>query len=129
MEFRIDDERVLKLSGGVGWVSVGMGLLLTLAPSTGAAILGWGERAALARAVGAADLIVGPGLLLDRARRTRWMQARALLSAAITLIYVLILTDPSGRSRRAVGMLGFMTAVTTTDYSLARRLRGVAVER
>ena len=56
------------------------------------------------------------------------MQARALLSAAIALIYVRILSDPPGRSRRAAGMLGLMAAVTATDYSLSRRLRDTAVE-
>ncbi len=127
MNLRTVDKRVQDLSVGIGWVSLGMGLLLTLAPSTGAALLGWQERVALARAVGAADLIVGPGLLLDRARRTRWMQARALLSAAITLIYVQIISDPSRRSRRTVGMLAFMTAVTTTDYSLSRRPKHVEI--
>ncbi|WP_166397545.1 hypothetical protein [Rubrobacter marinus] len=56
------------------------------------------------------------------------MQARALLSAAIALIYVLILYDPSRRSRRATGMFGFMIAATATDYSLSRRLADVAAE-
>lgn len=88
-----------------------------------------GARVSLARSIGAADLIVGPGLLLDRGRRTRWMQARAFLSAVITLVYAWILSDPSRRSRRAVGMLVLMTAVTTTDYSLWQRLKGVPVQR
>ena len=123
------DEHVQNFSVGVGWISLGMGLLLTLAPRSGAALLGWGDRVPLARAIGAADLIVGPGLLLDPARRTRWMQARALLSAAIALIYARTLSNPSGRNRRALCMLGLMTAVTATDYSLYRRLKSVASER
>lgn len=128
MVLRKVDKHVQGLSDVVGWGSLGMGILLTLAPGTGAALLGWKDRVSLARSIGAADLIVGPGLLLDRKRRTRWMQARALLSAAITLVYVWILSDPSRRSRRAVGMLGLMTAVTTTDYSLWQRLKDAAVE-
>ena len=119
------DKHLQSFSVGVGWVSLGMGLLLTLAPRSGAALLGWGDRVPLARIIGAVDLIVGPGLLLDRARRTGWMRARALLSAAIALIYVRILADPSRRNRRVVGMLGLMTAVTTTDYSLYRKLKKV----
>lgn len=122
MHMRLIDKHLQKLSTGVGCVSLGMGLLLTLAPRSAAALLGWGNREPLARAIGAADLIVGPGLLLDSTRRARWMHARALLSAAIALIYIWILSDPSWRSRRAIGMLGLMAAVTATDYSLYRRL-------
>ena len=123
MSSRRIDKHLQGLCVGVGWVSLGMGLLLTLAPRSGAALLGWEDRVPLARVIGAVDLIVGPGLLLDRARRTRWMGARVLLSAAITLVYVRIFSDPSGRSRRAASMLGLMGAVTATDCSLWRRLR------
>lgn len=122
MKPRWMDRHVQELSVVVGWVSLGMGLLLTLAPRTGVALLGWGDRVSLARVVGAADLLIGPGLLFDRRRRPRWMQARALLSAGIAVIYAWILSKPSQRSRRAAVMLGLMAAVTTTDYSLSRRL-------
>lgn len=32
------------LASGIGWVSLGMGLALTLAPRRSAAFLGWGDR-------------------------------------------------------------------------------------
>ncbi len=119
------DRHIHKLATGVGWISLGMGLFLTLAPYKSAAFLGWGDRTRLARIIGLSDLVIGPGLLLDRDRRYRWMQARALLSAAITLSYAWVLTSSPQQRNRASGMLTLMTSVTATDHLLSRRLRDI----
>ncbi len=117
------DERAQTLAAGVGWVSLGMGLALTLAPRGSAAQLGWGNRAALARVIGAADLIVGPALLLGR-NRERWMTARALLSAVITVAYARALASgTTPRKGRAVGGVVGMSVLTLMDHFLARQLR------
>ena len=91
-----------------------MGLFLTSAPCKSAAFLGWGDRTRLAHIIGLSDLIIGPGLLLDRDRRHLWMQARAPLSAAISLSYAWVLAGQSQQRNRASGILRLMTSVTAT---------------
>jgi hypothetical protein len=119
---RSSEGRTQRLATGVGWVSLGMGAAMTLAPRRSAALLGWADREGLARLVGGVDLMLGAGLLRGR-RRTRWMLARALLNAILCLIYARVLVE--GRPDRggpAVGA-GMMAALTLFDYSLSRRLR------
>ena len=118
------DGRVQELTTAVGWVSLMMGLALTLAPRRSAALLGLlgrDERVGLARAVGVADLVIGPALLFSR-YRARWMLARAILNAVIALIYARALKDRTPRRKRAVGGVVGMTVLTLTDYLLARRV-------
>ena len=110
------------LASGIGCISLGIGLALSLAPLKSAAFLGWGNRKALARVVGVSDLIVGAGLLLDR-RRSRWMLARALLNAVLAASYARVLGDEAPRRSHAQGGLIAMILLTVFDYSLWRRLR------
>ena len=120
------DGRVRELTTAVGWVSLGMGLALTLAPRRSAILLGLlgrDERVGLARAVGVADLVIGPALLLSR-YRARWMLARAILNAVIALIYARDARALKNRTpwrKRAVGGAVGMSVLTLTDYFLARR--------
>ncbi len=111
-----------ELALGVGWISVGIGLALTLAPRRGAAFLGWEDREGLARIIGASDLIVGTGLLLDRSR-PRWMLTRAFLNLVLAGSYVWVLAGGTARRKRAAGGLVMMVVLTVFDYSLSRRLR------
>ena len=96
---------------------------MTLDPRRSAGVLGWADRERLTRLVGSVDLILGAGLLLGR-RRARWMLARALLNAAIGLVYARVLAQGRPRRGRAGAGAGLMAALTVFDYSLARRLRG-----
>ena len=109
-----------RLATGVGWVSLVLGVAITLYPRGSANLLGWADRGALSRLVGAADLVLGAGLLLGR--RAGWMLARALLNAAICLVYLRVLKQ--GRARVGGTGAGLMAALTVFDYSLSRRLRG-----
>ncbi len=111
-----------ELALGVGWISLGIGFALTLAPQQSAAFLGWENREGLARVIGAGDLIVGTGLLLDR-RRSRWMLARAFLNVVLAGSYARVLADGTAWRNRAGGGLVLMTVLTVVDYSLALRLR------
>lgn len=110
---------------GIGWISLGIGLALTLAPGRSAALLGWEDREDLARVIGAGDLIIGTGLLADRSR-PRWMLARAFLNVVLAGSYARVLADGTARRRRAGGGLVLMAVLTVVDYSLSRRLRGGA---
>jgi hypothetical protein len=87
MVLRKVDVHKHELAAGVGLVSLGIGVALSFAPERTAALVGWGGRARLARVVGAADLVVGLGLLLGRRRRSEWMVARAFLNAVMASIY------------------------------------------
>lgn len=118
------DERAREFAVVVGLVSLGVGIALTLAPRSSAASLGWGSRTRLARAVGAADLIVGPALLFSRSR-AQWMLARALMNAALSGVYAWVLATGTPRRGRALGGLVGMSALAFTDYFMARRLRSV----
>lgn len=84
--------------------------------------LGWGDREKLARVIGAGDLIVGMGLLLDR-RRSRWMLARAFLNVVLAGSYARVLAGETARRHRAGGGLVLMAVLTVVDYSLSRRLQ------
>ncbi len=111
-----------RLSTGVGWVSLGLGVAMTLDPRRSAGVLGWADRERLTRLVGAVDVILGAGLLLGR-RRARWMLARALLNAAIGLVYARVLAEGRPRRGRAGAGTVLTIALTLFDYSLSRRLR------
>jgi hypothetical protein len=113
--------RTRRLATGVGWVTLVLGVAMTLDPRGSATLLGWADREGLARIVGAADLALGAGLLVGR-RRAGWMLARALLNAVIFYVYVRILTE--GRARAGGAGACLMAALTVFDYSLSRRLRG-----
>ncbi len=114
--------RLQELASIIGWISLGMGFALTLAPLRSAALLGWGTRGRLARAIGAGGLIVGLGLLLGR-RRSRWMLARAVLNAVLAATYARVLAGETPRQTRARGGLASMIGLTVFDYSLSRRLQ------
>ncbi len=126
MVLRKVDVHKHELAAGVGLVSLGIGLALSFAPDRTAALVGWGERARLARVIGAADLVVGLALLLGR-RRSEWMVARALLNAVMASIYAWVLTKGTPERRRAIGGLGLMSGLTATDYLLSLRLRDTGI--
>jgi hypothetical protein len=113
--------RAQRLATGVGWVSLVLGVALTFDPRRSANLLGWADREGPSRLVGAADMVLAVGLLLGR-RRAGWLLARALLNAAICLVYLRVLTE--GRARAGGAGAGLMAALTVFDYSLSRRLRG-----
>lgn len=115
-------------ASGVGWVSLGLGFALTLAPRESGSFLGLGDRERFARVIGVSDLVVGMGLLLDPSR-SRWMLARALLNVVIALGYASALMSGVPERNRATGGLALMTTLTFVDYSLSRSLREAEVAR
>ena len=121
---RKTDDLVRVLASGIGWISLGIGLALTLAPLKSASFLGMGYLKGSARVFGAVDLIVGTGLLLGR-RRSRWMSARALLNAVLAVGYARTLAVEKPPPIRARGGLIAMICLTVFDHTLSRRLRGI----
>jgi hypothetical protein len=111
-----------RLSTGVGWVSLGLGVAMALDPRRSANVLGWADRERLTRLVGAVDVILGAGLLLGR-RRARRMLARALLNAAIGLVYARVLAEGRPQRGRAGVGAGLMATLTVFDYPLSKRHR------
>lgn len=111
-----------KLVAGVGYISLGMGLFLTLFPGASRKFLGWESHEHLARIVGASDLILGAGLLLDR-RKAHWMLARSFLNVVIIATYANVLASESPRRKRVIGGIGMMAGPTVIDYLLWSRLR------
>ena len=114
-------DRSEPLAVGVGWVSLGFGFALTLAPRRSAAFLGWENREWLSRGIGAADLLVGAGLLSGR-DPARWMAARAFLNAVLALGYAGILKAGTPQPGRAKNWLGLTAALAAFDFALSRRL-------
>ncbi len=112
------------LGSGIGWVSLSLGLALTLASRKTAGLLGWGDRERLARVIGVADLIVGTGLLLSW-HPSRWMLARTLLNVVIGGAYTVVLKEGTSDRRRAIGGVCMMSALTVNDYYLSRCLREI----
>jgi hypothetical protein len=116
------DLQAQELATFVGWVSLEMGISLSLAPRRSARLLGWGERTRLAATMGVADLVIGPAILLGRTH-ARWLLVRATLNAVIALVYARVLMGGTPQRGRAVAGVVGMSILTFTDYSLARRLR------
>ena len=114
--------RAQGLSTVIGGISLTIGTVLTLVPQRGVRFLGWETHERAARFVGAADLVIGTGLLAAP-RRSRWMLARAALNVVIALIYIQTLADEIPRRKRTIGGLCLMAVLTVNDYSLSRSLR------
>lgn len=110
-----------KLVAGVGYISLGMGLGLTLFPKAGQKALGWENHRLLTRVVGAGDLILGTGLLLD-GKKSRWMLARSLLNLVIISTYARVLASEVPRRKRVISGSGMMAVPAVVDYLLWRHL-------
>jgi hypothetical protein len=118
------DHRARGLGVGIGWISLSLGVGLTLTPRKFAGLLGLGESKHLARAIGAADLVVGTGLLLSR-HPSRWMLARTLLNVVIGGAYAGVVSSGTPGRGRAIAGVCMMSALTANDYYLSRRLREI----
>ena len=108
------DHRARGLGVGIAWISLTLGIALTLAPRKTAGLLGWGGRVHLARVVGAADLVVGTGLLLSR-HPSRWVLARTLLNVVIGGAYTGLLVSGAPGRGCAIGGVCMMSALTAND--------------
>ena len=129
MQGRTQDRRPLRLARGLGWFSLGLGLLQTAAPRRFARAIGLhgnGRAPALVRLVGLRELAAAAGLLAG-GRRGAWLRARvagdamdlALLGAAL----------PGARRRGRVGAaLAGVAGIAVPDAVAARAHDGETEE-
>ena len=113
---RMTRERTERLADGVGWVTLGFGTALTVAPRRSARALGLGDRPVLAAVVGITDLGVGSGVLWGR-RRWAWMAARAALNIALVGCYATEANRAGGNSRARAGTIA-MASLSVVDTAL-----------
>ncbi|MBK1784280.1 hypothetical protein [Prauserella cavernicola] len=102
-----------RLANAVGAVTLAMGVALTAAPRRSAEVLRLGEHPRFARAVGAADLALAPGLLRRRPHWA-WLAVRTGLN--------LVIANHYRRENQAAPAAG-MAALTVVDGTLAAVLR------
>lgn len=110
------------LVNGLGWFSVGLGLLELLAPRQLAAPLGLEKRSGLVRSYGLRELAAGLGILLSR-RPAAWLWARAagdMLDMA-TVAQQLTSNDESVQKANSFAALA-IGAVAALDVYCAMRV-------
>jgi hypothetical protein len=110
----------------VGLITLGFGVVLTVAPRRSAAVLGLGNRPVLATVVGMTDLVVGSGVLWGR-RRWPWMTARAALNLALAACYGAEANRTGGGRRARAGIIA-MGSLTVVDAVLALALAARTAE-
>ncbi|GLI94497.1 hypothetical protein [Methylocystis echinoides] len=92
---------------GLGWFSVGLGLVEFLAPRRVAEPLGMSDRATLVQTYGLREMIAGLGILLSR-KPTAWLWARA----AGDILDMAALAPRMGSSNRSVQKANNLAALT-----------------
>ena len=110
------------LTRGIGWVSIGVGLALVVAPKWTVRAFGMGQRPSLGRFLGVRDLVVGVGLLCEQENLRPWLRARAVSDAGDATL--LLAGAVSGIFPRGRAMLGFVvaSAFSMFGFTLARQL-------
>ena len=107
---------------GLGWFSIGIGLVEMLAPRPIAKFLG-SKHPGLIRVFGARELAVGVGILALNKPKAPWLWARAggnaLDIAALTMTY-----NNNAATRQTVGFsLANVVAITALDLWCAQQLK------
>lgn len=110
-----------RATDAAGIVTVSIGAALMLAPARTTALLGLGDQRGRARAIGMADLALGP-LLLTKRPRWPWMSARATLNLIIAREYRAAARHQPGLRRARKGAMAMM-ALAVVDSATAEVLR------
>jgi hypothetical protein len=114
------DERTI--ARGVGGLSLGLGLAMTVAPARAAELTGMTGARPLVRFLGARDLVIGAGLVSGRAPRS-WAQARAVADTAdAAMLATGLVSGTFDRPRAALG-IGVAATFGALGFWLAGRLR------
>ena len=106
---------------GLGWFSIGLGLIEVAAPQRLERLLRIGDRRGLLRALGVRELMTGAAILMQR-KPTPWIWARV----AGDMMDVALLVAGLGKNRvqrsRIAGTVGVVTAITMLDLVCAQQL-------
>lgn len=111
-----------QVAKGLGWFSVGTGLLEIVSPGTLTRLLGVSDHSKLVRAYGGRELLAGVGLLTQPRAAALWVWFRVAGDVLdLATVGVASPDDPASRKRTA-STLAMLTAVTVTDVLCARAL-------
>lgn len=110
-----------KLSRGIGWLSVGVGTMLILAPARGVEGFGMGRRPNLGFFLGAKDFVIGFGLLRSEDPKP-WLLARAASDAQDAALLVGGMASGAFPRGRAAFGLAVATSLCAASFALARRM-------
>jgi hypothetical protein len=106
---------------GIGWLSIGVGLSLVLAPERTVSGFGMGQRKWLGRFLGAKDLVIGAGILRSEDAKP-WLLARALSDAQDAALLIAGISTGVFPPRKAAFGLTVATSLSAASLILAKRL-------
>jgi hypothetical protein len=109
------------LARALGWLSVGIGLVVVAIPGPLMKTLGMGARPKLGRLLGAQDLVLGTGLLRGR-NKAAWWRARGIAHALEVALICGGAATGAFRRDRAPIVVASGAALSTLSFWLARRL-------
>lgn len=107
----------------VGYVTTATGVALVAAPGVAARALGLREQETAMRLIGAADLVLVPGLLRGRPRWP-WMVARAGMNVAMAAYFLGVAGDSRPARWAGRALLGLLVVDGATALALRRRENG-----
>lgn len=110
-----------QLVRGLGWFSIGLGLVQVARPRHFARLIGTERHAAVVRAVGMRELLSGIGLLADRRRAPGWLNARLGGDAMDLSLLALALRTQSARRSRVLAATTAVAGVTALDMYARRK--------
>lgn len=106
--------RRTQLAQGLGWFSIGLGLLQVTMPRRVSRLIGAPHAAAVMPLLGAREIVSGAGLLADRRRPAMWLNARLGGDMMDLALLALALRAPRGRSRK-LAATALVAGVTGMD--------------
>ncbi|WP_034388853.1 hypothetical protein [Deinococcus sp. YIM 77859] len=111
-----------QVARGLGWFSLGIGVLEVAAPSRLTRFLGVQEKDTLVRAYGVRELLTGLGLLTQPGAAAGWVWARVV--GDVLDLGTLGRARPKGADgrKRTANTLAMLTAITVVDVLCARAL-------
>jgi hypothetical protein len=110
------------LARALGWLSVGIGVVVVALPGPLMKAIGLGDRPNLGRLLGVRDLVLGTGLLLGQNNKAAWCRARGIADALdVALIAGGAATGAFRRDRAPIGVASG-ASFSALSFLLARRL-------
>lgn len=118
-ERRADDGETL--ANGLGWFSIGLGLVEVLAPERLGEALGMEDRTELIRAYGVREIATGIGILA-RHRPAGWLWGRVAGDALDLATLATALTPDNPKWGNVMAAIGAVAGVAVLDVLCARQL-------